>query len=125
MIKAIGLGIVALLFLVILFVSIFPIVEVIGESMMPTYHNGEFLIGYRFFPKAKLKVGDVIVYRLPHDTDTCVIKRIDRITASIYDDNNLLFYCLGDNSDNSYDSRNYGYISQEYIVCRLLEQRRK
>ena len=124
MIKIVVACIFLILIALIAFIIIFPIIEVEGESMFPTYHDSEFLLGYRFFPKEKLKVGDVIVYKRPSER-ICVIKRIARITSSIYNENDLLFYCLGDNSQNSYDSRDYGYIPQKDIVCKIiLEQRR-
>lgn len=124
MIKIVVACIFLILIALIAFIIVFPIIEVEGESMFPTYHDSEFLLGYRFFPKEKLKVGDVIVYKRPSER-ICVIKRIARITSSIYNENDLLFYCLGDNSQNSYDSRDYGYIPQKDIVCKIiLEQRR-
>lgn len=124
MIKIVVAGIFLILIVLIAFIIVFPIIEVDGDSMSPTYRDSEFLLGYRFFPKEKLKVGDVIVYKRPSE-HICVIKRIARITSSIYNENDLLFYCLGDNSQKSYDSRDYGYIPQKDIVCKIiLEQRR-
>lgn len=96
----------------------FPIIQVVGDSMYPTYLDGEIIFGTRLFRKSKLKVGDVIVYKSPTDSKV-VIKRIAYSKA-----NNYYFYCLGDNLDHSYDSRYYGSISSERIVCKVINQRR-
>lgn len=97
---------------------LFPIIAVIGDSMHPTYKDGEIIVGRRLYRKSKLRVGDVILYKSPNE-DRLVIKRIAIIK------NGEFFYCLGDNSDCSYDSRNYGYISSKSLVCRVIKQRRK
>lgn len=98
----------------------FPLVQIIGYSMYPTYRNSEIIVGCRLVSRAKLKIGDVIVYRCPTDNKV-VVKRINKIL--IDNRNNRYFYCLGDNSDNSYDSRNYGYFHEDKVICKLLDQR--
>lgn len=99
---------------------LFPIIQIIGDSMYPTYLDGEIIFGSRIFRKSKLKEGDVIIYRSPEGK--IVIKRIHGIKKRGH---NRYFYCLGDNSQNSYDSRNYGFISSRKIECRVINQRRK
>ena len=103
---------------------LFPIVQICGESMYPTYKDGELILGTRVFNKDKLEVGDVVVYRSPMDADRIVIKRIDH-RGEWTNNENFFMYCLGDNSDFSYDSRHYGYISSKDIVCKVIDQRRK
>lgn len=98
---------------------LFPLIQVIGDSMHPTYLNGDIIIGYRFFRKSKLKVGQVILYECPTDGLT-VIKRIAEI--KVYEGKRY-FYCLGDNPDNSNDSRNYGYVSSKNLICKVVNQR--
>lgn len=87
--------------------------------MHPTYRDGEIIVGRRIYRKSKLKVGDVIIFKSPTEDDRIVIKRIAKIQRGVF------FYCLGDNPDCSYDSRNYGYISSNDLVCRVIKQRRK
>ena len=98
---------------------LFPLIQIVGDSMFPTYKDSEVLVGTRLYRKSKLKVGDVILYHSPTDKKV-VVKRISKI----HKNKTLEFYCLGDNSDHSYDSRYYGYISSKAIVCKLVEQRR-
>ena len=115
--------IIGLLIVVVLFVLyyLFPLIQVCGNSMYPTYRDGEVLIGTKLYKKHNIKKGDVILYRSPSDNNRTVIKRVDHF---IIDNNNLYFYCLGDNSDNSYDSRMYGFISSKSLVCKVINQRR-
>lgn len=104
--------------LLILYFS-FPLIQVIGDSMYDTYKNGEIIIGTRVYRKSKLKSGDVIVYRCPVEKDRIVIKRISVV------DKDLRFWCLGDNLEHSYDSRNYGSVPLKNVVCKVLKQRPK
>lgn len=98
---------------------LFPLIQVVGDSMHPTYVNGEIIVGTRLYRKSKLKKGDVIVYKSPEDR--IVIKRINEIEESF---KRRDFFCLGDNLDHSYDSRYYGFISSEDLVCKVINQRR-
>lgn len=109
--------IVAVLFVVY---HLFPLIQVCGDSMYPTYLDGEIIFGTKLYRKSKLKKGDIIVYKSPRE-NRIVIKRIDHITyiRGVYQ-----FYCLGDNADHSYDSRAYGYISSKNLVCKVINQRR-
>ena len=97
---------------------IFPLIQVVGDSMYPTYKDSEIIFGTRIY--RKIKVGDVIVYKSPNENRT-VIKRVAEIKKFHGD---LFYYCLGDNLDNSYDSRYYGSISSKSIVCKVINQRR-
>jgi len=99
------------------FFFVFPVIKVCGNSMYPTYHDGEYLWGFRFYPKKKLKVGDVVLYK--HE-DIVVVKRIASTTTS-----GTMLYCLGDNSPDSYDSRHYGFVPRKKVICRPFSQRKK
>lgn len=100
---------------------LFPVIQVVGDSMYPTYKDGEIIFGTRLYRKSKLKKKDVIIYISPKE-EKIVIKRIDDIHKK---NNRLYFYCLGDNSDYSYDSRYYGFVSSRRLKCKVLNQRRK
>ena len=120
--KIVILSILAIVVVLGILYYLFPIIQVCGESMYPTYHDGEILVGIRLFSRYKLNIGDVILYKSPTDTKRTVIKRID---ACIMDINGSIhFYCLGDNRDKSYDSRDYGYISSKKVICKVINQRR-
>ena len=100
--------------------NVFPIITVCGNSMCPTYNDGEILIGNSLYPKKKLKTGDVILYYAPNSGKRIVIKRIHH---HFKNNGVIYFYCLGDNPPESHDSRNYGYISQADVICKVFNQR--
>ena len=106
---------------VVLVKYLFPAIQVVGDSMHPTYKDGEVIFGTRLYRKSKLKVGDVILYHSPSEEGKVVIKRI----ADIHVDKRLAFYCLGDNFECSYDSRYYGFVNSNRIVCKVVNQRTK
>ena len=120
MIKILIVLVVMMLVLVMLHHT-FPFIQVCGSSMYPTYRDSEVIVGYRLYRKKKLNIGDVILYHSPMEKDRVVIKRIANIKK---EGKNLLFYCLGDNPDESYDSRYYGWVSSKNFVCRVINQRR-
>ena len=99
---------------------LFPPVEVCGNSMFPTYRDKELILGTRLYLKRNLKRGDVILYKT--EDERIVIKRINHIKTKGKD---LEFYCLGDNSKDSYDSRHYGFVSSKQLVCKALKSRPK
>lgn len=106
----------------VLIYNLFPLIQVIGDSMYFTYLDGEVIIGRRLYLKSNLKVGDVIVYRSPEDSSRKVIKRIADIKK---DSNDYSFYCLGDNPPHSHDSRDYGYVPSKNLVCKIIKARPK
>lgn len=123
MIKGIIVALILVL-LVLLLLFMFPIVQVEGDSMYPTYKDGEYILSVRFFGvfgKSLLKYGNVVVFQHPEcDYHYLLIKRIYCIK-----DNNKSVYVLGDNSDNSLDSRYFGYIPVSSIVSVILFPREK
>ena len=127
--------IIAIIVLVIALIGIayylFPPIQIVGESMYPTYYDGEIIFGRRIYSKKKLKRGDVIVYVSPDSQNPdsldhgrrIVIKRIERISYNYRDEQ--LFYCLGDNSECSYDSRYYGFVPSKNLVCKVIVTKRR
>lgn len=97
---------------------LFPVITVCETSMYPTYHDGEIILGTRLFCKNKVKKGDIVIYHAPNNYDRLVIKRVEEIKDN-------LMYCLGDNPDESYDSRNYGYVPLKNLVCKPIIQKRR
>lgn len=114
-----------LLFLSLLYFSKskpFLIVQVEGSSMSPTLSNREYCIAYKVNYN-KLKVGDIIVTKSP--SNTTIIKRIlslegNSIPPQYNSDISLTpphsAFLIGDNEDESYDSRNYGCIQLDDFV---------
>lgn len=112
------------LFLIFILLAViyylFPIITICGSSMYPTYVDGEIIFSTRLYRKSKLKVGDVVVYYAPNEKRRIVIKRIAEI-----DLNAGVMYCLGDNADESCDSRVYGYVSLDRLICKPIMQRKQ
>ena len=103
---------------------LFPLVNVCGSSMFPTYVDGEIIFSTRLFRKRKIKVGDVIVFKHPYVKGRLLIKRVADLFYS-RDGELLSIYFLGDNSSDSYDSRNFGYVLTKDLVSKVLFPRKK
>ena len=103
---------------------LFPFVNVCGSSMFPTYIDDEIILSTRLFRKRKIKVGDVIVFKHPYVKGRLLIKRVADL---YYDKKGKLqsIYFLGDNSSDSYDSRNFGYVLTKDLVSKVLFSRKK
>ena len=90
-------------------------VAVSGESMMPTYRSGDWLVvawGGRF------KIGDVVLVEREDRPGVFLIKRLERWEGSNY-------WVEGDNKSISTDSREWGFIGQSEIVGRVVFRVRK
>lgn len=90
---------------------IFPIIQVCGDSMYPTFNDGDIILGCRLF---SLKIKEVYVFHPPVG-EKYVIKRLTQVSSTT----NKLFF-EGDNSDHSYDSRMYGYVSRDKVVAKYI-----
>ena len=89
----------------------FPFIRVVGDSMFPTYHDGQLLPSMRVTRFVPLYDGRVYVFRSPYGKT--VIKRL------AYHDKSKCYF-LGDNATVSYDSRAYGYVDRKNIVAVVL-----
>ena len=116
------MGIVIALLVIILaflaFLQFFPLVQICGYSMFPTLKDGEFYLGRRLFDKSNLIVGKIYIYRPPYGSleEKFVIKRLAEIK-------NGKCYFLGDNKNDSYDSRYYGYVDCDRVVAQLITRK--
>lgn len=90
---------------------VFPIIEVCGDSMYPTFKNGDIILGCRL---CSLERNAVYVFHPPVG-EKYVIKRLTQVSSTT----NKLFF-EGDNPNYSYDSRMYGYVSRDKVVARYI-----
>lgn len=105
------------------FILRFTVVRIDGESMSPTFHNGNFVFADRYFsPKysltfgEKVKSGQIFIYYSPNGY--IVIKRLDHVIK--ISDAEYLYWFEGDNKAGSRDSREYGYIHEENIIAEVI-----
>jgi nickel-type superoxide dismutase maturation protease len=81
----------------------FFIRRVEGMSMTPSYPHGKLVFAWRL---RKPKVGDVVIIKHHHLE---LIKRVDKM-----DDQKV--FVLGDNPEESTDSRHYGWLPASAIM---------
>ena len=100
----------------------FPLAKVSGRSMFPTYKDGGLLLTTRLFNRDKLKVGQVYVYkRIDNEGhEHLVVKRLTDNVKLPHRGLDNMCYFEGDNPEESYDSRQYGFIFAEQIVAKVI-----
>lgn len=81
-----------------------------GKSMNPTLKDGEVVLVDR---EAKVEVGDIVVARHPIEQGE-VVKRVSRITDRGH------YFLVGDNLEDSIDSRHYGAVTRDYIKGKVI-----
>ena len=82
-----------------------------GTSMNPTLRDGEVVLVDR---DAKIEVGDIVVAKHPLEQNSEVVKRVERINQRGH------YFLMGDNPDDSTDSRHYGAVTREYIKGKVV-----
>ena len=82
-----------------------------GKSMNPTLRDGEVVLVDR---EAKIEVGDIVVAKHPLEQTSEVVKRVERINERGH------YFLVGDNPDDSIDSRHYGAVTREYIKGKVV-----
>ena len=98
--------------------------DVPTASMEPTLETGSLILGLRLF--GELETGDIIIFR--HD-NSYLVKRIAACEGDTLVHQNAIvtvpencFYVLGDNVENSHDSRYWDnpFVSYEDVIAKLL-----
>ena len=91
------------------------IFAVTGPSMYPAYQEGDRVLVDRYLWRLTgLYTGDVVVFDHPRGRGWLDIKRVSSTTAE-----RGTYYLLGDNAQNSADSREFGSIPPSYILGRV------
>ncbi len=109
---------------VLLFHYIFMFGYVPTESMEPTLETGSLILGLKIFDE--LETGDIIIF---HHEGSYLVKRIAACEGDTLTHQNAIvtvpencFYVLGDNTENSHDSRYWDnpFVSYEDVMAKLL-----
>ena len=79
--------------------------------MNPTLRDGEVVLVDR---EATVEVGDIVVAKHPVEQNSEVVKRVERINERGH------YFLVGDNPDDSTDSRHYGAVTREYIKGKVV-----
>lgn len=92
-------------------INLFPIFKykIVGRSMSPTLKPGQNILVNRL---SKVKPQDIVAAKDPRD-GKILIKRVQKIT-------NGKFYVLGDNPNESTDSRHFGWITKKDIIGKVI-----
>lgn len=94
--------------IVVFFNLFFMLAIVRGPSMEPTLHDGDILFVSKY---SAAEEGDVV---LAFPEDVVVVKRVTDTSGG--------YYLMGDNRNNSHDSRDYGPVDKVIgkVICRIL-----
>lgn len=82
-----------------------------GKSMNPTLYDGEAVL---VDPNAEIKVGDIVIAKHPVEQVTKVAKRVKSISERGH------YFLIGDNLEDSQDSRDYGAVTRDYIKGKVV-----
>ncbi len=74
--------------------------------------NSIIIVSYIPYFFTQPKIGDIVIVKHPHK-NISIIKRIQKIKNNKY-------YILGDNSYQSTDSRDFGYIDKSLIIAKKI-----
>jgi nickel-type superoxide dismutase maturation protease len=83
-----------------------------GKSMNPTLKDGEVVLVDR--DATEIEVGDIVVAKHPVEQVTELVKRVDHINKWGH------YFLVGDNPDNSNDSRHFGAVTRDYIKGKVV-----
>ncbi len=85
-----------------------------GKSMNPTLKDGEVVLVDR--EAEKIEVGDIVVAKHPVEQTGEIVKRVEKINERGH------YFLVGDNLEDSNDSRTFGAVAREYIKGKVVSR---
>ena len=82
-----------------------------GDSMLPLLKHGDQVL---VDERADVEIKDIIIARHPYKKGVEMVKRIKGI------DENGRYFLVGDNLEESTDSRTFGAVSVKYIIGKVI-----
>lgn len=82
-----------------------------GKSMNPTLKDGEVVLVDK---SAEIEVSDIVVAKHPSEQNSEIVKRVERINECGD------YFLVGDNLEDSNDSRHFGAVTKEYIKGKVV-----
>jgi hypothetical protein len=111
----------------------FKAVEVRGDSMSPTYNDGDWLL-FRLFPVNSLTpnlagklMGKVVLIQRQSEVgaDFLQVKRVTKVTNNPDFLSEVEIWVEGDNKSASTDSRSWGALDYEEVIGKLIFRYRR
>ncbi len=117
--------IIIIIFLTIFTLSFFKLFVVSGSSMKPAYSHGDVVLVEKISHHFFIQRDDILIFEHPRgDNDDIQIKRVIGLpteTVNLDDGfsmylGSLDYFVIGDNRNESTDSRNFGTIQPEHVI---------
>ncbi|MCK4243985.1 signal peptidase I [Candidatus Bathyarchaeota archaeon] len=99
----------------------YPFATVEGESMLPTYVEGDLILTQGINDEGELSVGEVIIFRRPGNWDFVIIHRI--INKEYYEtEEQWYFQTKGDNNatPDRFSTTYKGWVPDSHIIGRVI-----
>ncbi len=96
--------------------SKYSLAYIVSGSMEPTYYKGDLIIMKKIRGN-EVSIGDVIIFKSPHDPKTLILHRV---VAVKFVDGKYYFLTKGDNPQTNPEIDAWGWVPEEDLVGKLI-----